>query len=68
MPPFHYAGNGENPVFSFRLGAIGIVSTGIYSLDRSIFRYVAPGATDRRLVPLRTSVTLDARGASSAVT
>jgi glutamine phosphoribosylpyrophosphate amidotransferase len=64
---FHYAGNGENPVFSFRLGAIGLVSTGIYSLDRSIFRYVAPGATDRRLVPLRTSVTLDALGASSAV-
>jgi glutamine phosphoribosylpyrophosphate amidotransferase len=66
--PFHYAGNGENPVFSFRLGAIGLVSTGIYSLDRSIFRFVAPGATDRRLVPVRTTVTLDPLGASSAVT
>ena len=33
--PFHYAGNGENPVFSFRLGRIGLASTGIYSLDRS---------------------------------
>ena len=51
--PYHYAGNGENPVFSFRLGAIGLVSTGIYSLDRSLFRFVAPGATDRRLVPLQ---------------
>ena len=49
----HYAGNGENPVFSFRLGRIGIVSTGIYSLDRSLFRFVAAGATERRLVPLR---------------
>ncbi len=45
----HYAGNSENPVFAFRLGRIGVVSTGIYSLDRSLFRYVAPGATDRRL-------------------
>ncbi len=39
----HYAGNSENPVFAFRLGRIGVVSTGIYSLDRSLFRYVAPG-------------------------
>ena len=52
----HYAGNDENPVFSFRLGRIGIVSTGIYSLDRSLFRYAAPGATSRRLVPLKTTV------------
>jgi glutamine phosphoribosylpyrophosphate amidotransferase len=66
--PYHYAGNGENPVFSFRLGRIGLVSTGIYSLDRSLFRYVAPGATDRRLVSLHTTVTLDTTGASLAVT
>jgi glutamine phosphoribosylpyrophosphate amidotransferase len=58
----HYAGNGENPVFTFRLGSIGLASTGIYSLDRSLFRYVAPGATERRLVPLRCVVTLDAEG------
>ena len=38
----HYAGNDENPVFAFRLGRIGIASTGIYSLDRSLFRFVAP--------------------------
>ena len=56
--PYHYAGNDENPVFSFRLGRIGVVSTGIYSLDRSLFRYVAPGATERRLVRLRTTVAL----------
>jgi glutamine phosphoribosylpyrophosphate amidotransferase len=56
--PYHYAGNGENPVFSFRLGRIGVASTGIYSLDRSLFRFVAPGATERRLVPLRTTVRL----------
>ena len=66
--PYHYAGNGENPVFSFRLGPIGVVSTGIYSLDRSLFRFVAPGATDRRLIALRTTVTLDPSGASFAVT
>jgi glutamine phosphoribosylpyrophosphate amidotransferase len=57
--PYHYAGNGENPVFSFRLGRIGVVSTGIYSLDRSLFRFVAPSASDRQLVPLRMSITLD---------
>ena len=60
--PHHYAGNGENPVFSFRLGRIGIVSTGIYSLDRSLFRFVAPRATERRLVPLHTTVALGANG------
>ena len=65
--PFHYAGNGENPVFSFRLGRIGIVSTGIYSLDRSLFRFVAPGATERRLVPLHRVATIDADGRPLAV-
>jgi len=60
--PYHYAGNGENPVFSFRLGRIGLVSTGIYSLDRSLFRFVAPGATERRLVRLGTSVSLHGDG------
>ena len=43
----HYAGNDENPVFAFRLGRIGLASTGIYSLDRSLFKFVAPTATDR---------------------
>jgi glutamine phosphoribosylpyrophosphate amidotransferase len=56
--PHHYAGNGENPVFSFRLGRIGIVSTGIYSLDRSVFRFVAPEATDRHLVRQGTTASL----------
>jgi glutamine phosphoribosylpyrophosphate amidotransferase len=54
---YHYAGNEENPVFSFRLGSIEIASTGIYSLDRSLFRYVAPGGRDRQRVELtRTAV------------
>jgi glutamine phosphoribosylpyrophosphate amidotransferase len=61
--PHHYAGNGENPVFTFRLGAIGLASTGIYSLDRSLFKFVAPGATERRLVGQHTTVTLDRNGA-----
>ena len=63
--PYHYAGNGENPVFSFRLGRIGVASTGIYSLDRSLFRYVAPAATERRLVGLHRTVTLDRDGTAT---
>jgi hypothetical protein len=62
--PVHYAGNTENPVFSFRLGHIGVVSTGLYSLDRSLFRFAAAGATNRRLVRLQTTVMLDASGAA----
>jgi Glutamine amidotransferase domain len=61
----HYAGNAENPVFAFRLGQIGIASTGIYSLDRSLFRFVAPGATDRRLIRPRGLATLDRNGMPS---
>ncbi len=64
--PSHYAGNSENPVFTFRLGRIGIASTGIYSLDRSIFRFAAAGATDRRLLPIGSTVTLDATGMPTA--
>ncbi|MBA3877202.1 MAG: hypothetical protein C0498_09750 [Anaerolinea sp.] len=63
----HYAGNRENPVFAFRLGRIGIVGTGIYSLDRSVFRFVAPGATDRRLVPVRSTVSLGPEGRPMAM-
>jgi hypothetical protein len=61
--PHAYAGNTENPTFTFRLGRIGLASTGIYSLDRSVFRFVAPTATDRRLVRTFTTVTLDENGA-----
>jgi glutamine phosphoribosylpyrophosphate amidotransferase len=52
---YHYAGNSQNPVFSFDLGQIRLISTGIHSLDRSFFRYVAPDATNRRLVPRGTT-------------
>ena len=58
----HYAGNDENPVFAFRLGRIGVVSTGVYSLDRSLFRFVAPSSTERRLVGVRATVTLGRNG------
>ena len=61
--PHAYAGNTENPMFTFRLGQIGVASTGIYSLDRSLFRYVAPAATDRRLVSPRSTIALDRDGA-----
>jgi hypothetical protein len=60
--PHHYAGNWENPVFTFRLGRIGLASTGIYSLDRSLFRFVAPRATERRLVRHRATVALERNG------
>jgi hypothetical protein len=54
----HYAGNDENPVFTFRLGAVRIAATGLYSLDRSIFRLAAPEAMDRRLLPVGRTATL----------
>jgi glutamine phosphoribosylpyrophosphate amidotransferase len=56
--PWTYAGNDENPVFAFRLGSLRIVSTGLYSLDRSLFRLTAPGAKERRIVPLRQTVSI----------
>lgn len=58
----HHAGNTENPVFAFRLGRIGLVATGLYSLDRSLFRFAASGATDRRLVRAGVAVALDSIG------
>jgi glutamine phosphoribosylpyrophosphate amidotransferase len=62
----HDAGNGENPVFYYRLGRIGLASTGVYSLDRSLFRLVAPGAAERRLVSMRTTVRLDRDGTATS--
>jgi glutamine phosphoribosylpyrophosphate amidotransferase len=59
----HYAGNDENPVFAFRLGAIGVVSTALYSIDRSLFALAAPAARGRRLVRPGSAVALDPRGA-----
>jgi glutamine phosphoribosylpyrophosphate amidotransferase len=61
--PHAYAGNTENPMFAFRLERIGIASTGIYSLDRSVFRYAAPGATHRHVVRSAQTVALDPTGA-----
>ena len=60
--PCHYAGNPQNPVFSFRLGRIGVVSTALYSIDRSLFRLCAPGATERMLMRLHSTIALDGRG------
>jgi len=57
-----YAGNPENPVFTFRLGPIGLASTAVYSIDRSLFRFAAPGATARRLARLNTTIVLDECG------
>ena len=53
-----HAGNAENPVFGFRLGDLRVLATGIYSLDRSLFRLVAPGARERRLVARGQAATL----------
>ena len=60
--PVHYAGNTDNPVFTFRLGRIGLASTGLYSLDRSLFGFAAPGATARRLVRQGDAVRLERNG------
>ena len=60
--PHHYAGNVDNPVFTFRWGRIGIACTALYSLDRSLFRYVAPTATARQLIRAPGAVTLDRHG------
>lgn len=53
-----HAGNAENPVFAFRLGDLRLLATGVYSLDRSLFRLVAPGARERRLVGRGRAATL----------
>jgi glutamine phosphoribosylpyrophosphate amidotransferase len=55
---FHYAGNDENPVFAFELGSVHIISTGMYSLDRSVFTYVAPEATNRSMVARGTTASI----------
>lgn len=60
--PHHYAGNDENPVFTFRMGRIGFACTGIYSRDRSVFRFVAPSATARQLIRAPGAVMLDPTG------
>jgi hypothetical protein len=54
----HYAGNDENPVFSFDLGDVRLLCTGMYSLDRSVFKYVAPDATNKRLVKLGSTASI----------
>jgi len=60
--PYHYAGNPQNPVFTFRLGQIGLASTAIYSIDRSVFRYTAPAASERALVRMHSTIALDQAG------
>jgi glutamine phosphoribosylpyrophosphate amidotransferase len=58
----HYAGNDENPVFTFEIAAgdqaVRLACTGMYSLDRSVFKYVAPEAANRRLVPRSRTASL----------
>lgn len=54
----HYAGNDENPVFTFDVGQVRLACTGMYSIDRSLFKYVAPEASHRRLVPPSTTASL----------
>ena len=60
-----YAGNTENPVYTFRLGRIGVASTALYSIDRSLFRFAAQGATERRVVKPGVAVALDGRGSAA---
>jgi len=53
-----YAGNEENPLFRFRLGSLRVVSTALYSIDRSLFQLAAPGARDRSVVRVGTTITV----------
>ncbi len=62
----HYAGNEENPVFTFRLGRIGLASTALYSIDRSLFQLAVPGARERRLVRPGFAVALSPGGVALA--
>jgi glutamine phosphoribosylpyrophosphate amidotransferase len=62
----HYAGNTDNPVYTFRLGRIGVASTALYSIDRSLFQLVALGATDRRVVRAGGVVALAPDGSAAA--
>jgi glutamine phosphoribosylpyrophosphate amidotransferase len=54
----HYAGNPENPIFAFRLGRIRFLSTAVYSIDRSLFQLLAPGARERRVVRPGTAASI----------
>jgi len=45
-----YAGNTDNPVFTFELDGWRAAATAIHSFDRSFFRFVAPGARRRRVL------------------
>jgi hypothetical protein len=45
-----YAGNTENPVFRFALDDLTVAATGLYSMDRSLFRLAAPEARERRVL------------------
>ena len=49
-------------MFTYRLGSIGVASTALYSVDRSLFRFAAKGATDRALARLHATIALDERG------
>ncbi len=62
-----YAGNTENPVFTFRLGDLWIAATGLYSLDRSFFRLAAPAATERRVLRVGRSAVVMPRVAVDAL-
>jgi hypothetical protein len=61
-----YAGNTENPAFSFRLGRLGVLATGLYSIDRSLFRLVAPGARARRVLRPGMAIAITPYGAAAA--
>lgn len=58
-----YAGNTENPVVSFRIGRLRLITTAIYSIDRSVFRLVAPGSSARRVHKPGTTIHLAPDGA-----
>ncbi|PSR34420.1 MAG: hypothetical protein C7B46_05760 [Sulfobacillus benefaciens] len=51
-----YAGNQENPCYTFRIGAIHLSATSLHSMDDYLFDALFPQATDINTIPYGTAV------------
>ena len=57
-----YHGFRHNPMWTFRLGAATVASTGLFSDDEALFELAFPEATERRPLAMHETVRLDAAG------
>ncbi|MHB1954628.1 MAG: class II glutamine amidotransferase [Sulfobacillus sp.] len=53
-----YAGNHENPCYSFRIGSINLSTTGLHSLDDYLFDALFPQATNIKEISYGTAIEL----------